>query len=162
MSVRAFDLLSKRFGEAHLLLIGGGPWYPQGQAMVDALGLQERVHFTGYLPRTEAFDCLAESDVFGFSSLTDTQGVAVLEAMALGCPAVVVRSGAVEDVVRHEVDGLIVQASAEQMSEGLATVLENDDFRAKLAGNARRRAEEFTAGRMAERLVQVYRKLLDG
>ncbi|MBE9566901.1 MAG: glycosyltransferase family 4 protein [Proteobacteria bacterium] len=160
--IRAFDLLSKRFREAHLLLIGGGPWYPQGQAMVDALGLQERVHFTGYLPRTEVFDCLAESDVFGFASLTDTQGVAVLEAMALGCPAVVVRSGAVEDVVRHEVDGLIVPASAEELSEGLATVLESSDFREKLAGNARRRAEEFTAGRMAERLVQVYRKLLDG
>jgi len=74
----------------------------------------------------------------------------------------VVRSGAVEDVVRHEVDGLIVQASAEGLSEGLATVLESDDFREKLAGNARRRAEEFTGGRMAERLVQVYRKLLDG
>lgn len=160
--IQAFDLLSKRFREAHLLLIGGGPWYPQGQAMVDALGLQERVHFTGYLPRTEVFDCLAASDVFGFASLTDTQGVAVLEAMALGCPAVVVRSGAVEDVVRHEVDGLIVQASAEGLSEGLATVLESDDFREKLAGNARRRAEEFSAGRMAERLVQVYRKLLDG
>jgi len=122
----------------------------------------KRVHFTGYVKRSQVFDCLAQSQVFAFASLTDTQGVAVLEALALGCPAVVVRSGAVEDVVRDGVDGLIVAPTAEALAEGLARVLGSEDLRRELGGHARARAEEFSASRMAARLAGVYMKLLGG
>jgi len=118
------------------------------------------VSFTGYVDRRRVFDCLAESDVFAFASLTDTQGVAVLEAMALGCPPVAVRSGAVSDVIKDGVDGIIVEPSVEALADGLGRLLGSDDLRGRLAGRARERAEEFTAGRMAERLAGVYGKLL--
>jgi 1,2-diacylglycerol 3-alpha-glucosyltransferase len=158
--VQAFALVAEREREAHLLLIGGGPWYEPCRRLAASLGVGERVHFTGYLARERVFDCLAETDVFAFASLTDTQGVAVLEAMALGCPAVVVRSGAVEDVVRDGVDGAIVEPSAEALAEGLCWVLGSDELRERLGGRARERAEEFSAGRMTERLVGVYTRLL--
>jgi 1,2-diacylglycerol 3-alpha-glucosyltransferase len=160
--IQAFALIADRFAEAYLLLIGGGPWYGQCRDLVDSLGLEERVRFTGYLPRTEVFDCLAESQVFAFPSLTDTQGVAVLEAMALGCAAVAVRSGAVEDVIRDGTDGLLVAPTREGLAEALAAVLGSEDLRRRLAGQARARAEEFRAGRMAERLARLYAKLMSG
>jgi 1,2-diacylglycerol 3-alpha-glucosyltransferase len=160
--IQAFALLAGRFPESHLLLIGGGPWYGQCRRLADSLGLGGRAHFTGYLPRAQVFDCLAESEVFAFPSLTDTQGVAVLEAMAVGCPAVAVRSGAVEDVIRDGEDGLLVAPSAEGLAEGLAAVLGEEDLRRKLAGQARARAEEFSAGRMAERLARLYARLVGG
>jgi len=160
--VHAFALLAKRQPEAHLLLIGGGPWYVPCQRLVESLGVEQRVHFTGYVERRRVFDCLAESDVFAFASLTDTQGVAVLEAMALGCLPVAVRSGAVADVIRDGVDGMTVEPNAEALAEGLARVLESDNLRQRLAGQARARAEEFSAGRMAARLAQVYERLVSG
>ncbi|UCC67025.1 MAG: glycosyltransferase family 4 protein [Armatimonadota bacterium] len=159
--VRAFALAAEREREAHLLLVGGGPWYERCRGLADSLGVGGRVHFTGYVERRRVFDCLAEAEVFAFASLTDTQGVAVLEAMALGCPAVAVRSGAVEDVIRDGVDGLIVEPSAEALAEGLVAVLGSDDVRRRLGGQARKRAEEFSAGRMAGRLAGVYKKLLE-
>jgi 1,2-diacylglycerol 3-alpha-glucosyltransferase len=118
------------------------------------------VHLTGYVSRAEVFDCLADSAVFAFPSLTDTQGLVVLEAMAVGCPSVALRSGAVADVVRDEVDGLIVEPSVEALAEGIKRLLASEDLRVRLAGQARQRAEGFSAGNMALRLSQVYSSLL--
>jgi len=160
--IHAFARLRPRFPEAHLLLIGGGPWYERCRSLAHSLGVGGHAHFTGYLPRADVFDCLAASHVFAFPSLTDTQGVAVLEAMALGCPAVAVRSGAIADVIRDGQEGLVVEPTREALSEGIAAVLGSADLRLRLAGQARVRAEEFSAGRMAERLAQVYAKLVNG
>jgi len=157
--IEAFHLVSQRRPEARLLLIGGGPWQGHCERLAASLGLRDRTVFTGYLSRPQVFDCLSESDAFAFPSLTDTQGVVVLEAMALGCPPVAVRSGAVEDVIEDEVNGLIVEPSAHGLAEGIMRVLESDGFRRALAGKARARAEEFSSGRMAARLSQVYESL---
>jgi glycosyltransferase involved in cell wall biosynthesis len=159
--VQAFALTAEQQPEAHLVLIGGGPWESICRALAESLGVADRVHFTGgFVDRQRVFDYLAEADVFAFASLTDTQGVAVLEAMAVGCPPVVVESGAVADVVRDGVDGLVVAPSAEALADGLTRLLESDDMRHRLAGLAEARAEEFSAGRMAERLTRVYEELL--
>ena len=158
----AFARLSKGLPDVHLLMIGGGPYYGRCRLMVEELGLADRVRFTGYLPRERVFDCLAASQVFAFPSLTDTQGVAVLEAMALGCGPVAVRSAAVGEVIRQERDGLLVPPTAEGLAEGLASLLASEDVRQRMAGQARLRAEDFAAGGMAERLVRVYQKLLGG
>ncbi len=162
MLLQAFALLPRALHEAHLLLIGGGPWYEDCRRLAETLGVAARVHVTGYLPRERVFDCLADSDVFAFASLTDTQGVAVLEAMALGAPPVAVRSGAVADLVRPGVDGLLVAPTAGALAEGLAQVLQSEELRRALAGRARARAEEFSAGRMAQRVVDLYRRVLSG
>jgi len=160
--LRALSLLSGSFEDAHLLLVGGGPWYEQCRRLAESLGLGERVHFTGYLPREQVFDCVGDADVFAFASLTDTQGVAVLEAMALSRPPVAVRSGAVADVIRDGLDGVLTDPTAEALAEGLASVLGSEDFRRTLAGQARARAEEFSAGRMAEKLARLYARLIGG
>jgi glycosyltransferase involved in cell wall biosynthesis len=158
--LRSFQGVKAAFQEAHLLLVGGGPGEEECRARIASLGLEDRVHLTGYLSRGEVFDCLADSDVFVFPSLTDTQGLVVLEAMALGCPCVALRSGAVEDILRHDEDGLLVEPTAEALAAGIGRVLESEDLRGRLAGQARRRAEEFSAGKMAVRLSEVYASLL--
>jgi glycosyltransferase involved in cell wall biosynthesis len=158
--VKAFSVLVHRGLDAHLVLIGGGPWEEQCRRLVQEEGLAERVHTTGYVPRETVLEWLADADVYCFPSLTDTQGVAVLEAMAMGCPPVAARSGAVEDVIRQERDGLIVEPTAEALAGAIGRVLGDDGLRRGLAGEARRRAEEFSADRMARRLVGVYERLL--
>ncbi len=159
--IRAFHLAARRFPEARLLLIGDGPYRKQCEQLAASLGAAEHTVFTGYLPHDEVFDCLAESTVFAFPSLTDTQGVVVLEAMAVGCPPVAVRSGAVEDVIESGRNGLIVEPNPEALAEGVIRVLESDEFRRSLAGEAQARAEEFSSGRMAARLSQLYERLLE-
>ncbi len=158
--LRALSILRRQGSEAHLVLIGGGPWEEECGRVARSEGIADRVHLTGYLDRGEVFNWVSDADVFAFPSLTDTQGVAVLEAMALGRPAVAVRSGAVDDVIRDGVDGLIVDPTAEALAAGLREVLTDGDLRERLAGQARQRAEGFSAGRMARKLVLAYERAL--
>lgn len=157
--LRAFRQVQGRTPEAHLLLVGGGPWEQECRAQAAALGVADRVRITGFLGRTEVFDCLAEADVFAFPSRTDTQGLVVLEAMAMGCPAVAVQSGAVADIVRNEVDGLLVEPTEEALAAGIDRLLGSPELCRRIAGQARRRAEDFSAGSMAVRLTHVYQSL---
>jgi glycosyltransferase involved in cell wall biosynthesis len=158
--IGAFSLLVRRGTDAHLVLIGGGPWEDECRRLIGTEHLSDRVHMTGYLPREALFDWLAEADVYCFPSLTDTQGVVVLEAMAIGCPAVAARSGAVEDVIRDGIDGLIVEPTADAFADAISQLLNDEDLRRRFAGQAKQRAEDFSADRMAQRLVRVYEKLL--
>ena len=158
--LRAFRRVQATLPEAYLLLVGGGPWEQECRALIASLGLEARVRVTGYVTRDEVFDCLAESDLFVFPSITDTQGLVVLEAMALGCPALAARSGAVRDMIQDGENGVIVDPSPEALAEGICRLLGSQEMRAQLAGQGRRRAEEFSAGNMAARLSRVYASLL--
>jgi len=160
--VRAVGCLVHAGSDVHAILIGGGPWEGECRRLLRTEGISDRVHMPGFLPREDLFDWLAEADLFCFTSLTDTQGVAVLEAMALGCPPVAVRSGAVEDVIRDGIDGVLVDADLEALSHSLGTLVGDSARRRELAGRARLRAEDFTAGRMAQKLTHVYEQLLGG
>ncbi len=159
--LQAFARVGKQHREAHLLLVGGGPWMAQCQEMAKALGLAGRVRLTGYVSQREVFGCLAEATLLAFPSLTDTQGLVVLEAMALGCPPVAARSGAVAEILRDGVDGLVVDPTEEGLAEGMSRVLASSELRNALGGKARRHAEEFTAEKMTTRLLRVYLSLLD-
>ncbi len=158
--VRAFSMLVQQKSDAHMVLIGGGPWEAECRRLAEAEHVSHRVHITGYLAREAVFNWLAEVDVYCFPSLTDTQGVVVLEAMAMGCPPVAAQSSAVEDVIRSEIDGMIVEPTAEAFADGIARLLGDSALRSRLAGQARQRAEEFSSDRMARRLVGVYERLL--
>jgi glycosyltransferase involved in cell wall biosynthesis len=80
--------------------------------------------------------------------------------MALGCPPVAARSGAVTDVIRDGLDGLLVDPEGEPLSQALDRMLSDTELRRSLAGHARARAEEFSAGRMALKLVTVYEQVM--
>jgi len=90
------------------------------------------------------------------SVVTDTQGIAVLEAMACGLPSVAARSAAVAGVLRHEREGLIVDPEPAAFAAALQSLLENTLECSAMGARARHRAVEFSAAACAERVVAVY------
>jgi|ERR1700733_1106773 1,2-diacylglycerol 3-alpha-glucosyltransferase len=84
--------------DAMLLIAGEGPADESLRALASRLGLEDRVRFLGYFDRGgELQDCYSAADVFVFSSLTETQGLVLLEAMAQGVPVVAIpRMGTID------------------------------------------------------------------
>ena len=68
-----------------LVIAGEGPARGHLQRLASQLGLERNMLFLGYLDRRNALlDCYCAGDAFVFASRTETQGLVLLEAMALG------------------------------------------------------------------------------
>ena len=84
-----------------LRLIGDGSMRSELQRLCAAQGVAGQVEFLGVLPSEQVRDELAAADAFVLASDVETFGVAVIEALACGCPVLVTASGGPE----HLVDG---------------------------------------------------------
>ena len=81
--------LIEEFPDILFIIAGAGPAAERLKEQTATLGLTENVRFVGNLdPRTTLLDCYKAGDVFVFASPTETQGLVLIEAMALGVPIV--------------------------------------------------------------------------
>jgi glycosyltransferase involved in cell wall biosynthesis len=132
---------SFKLPKLHLLLVGDGPWRPTLEHQVRMLRLPERVTFAG--TRTDIPELLEASDLFCLPSRTEGLGIAVIEAMAAGLPAVVSRVGGLPEVVEDGVTGLLVAPEdCLALAEALATILVNKDQAKQMGASGRLRAIE--------------------
>jgi glycosyltransferase involved in cell wall biosynthesis len=158
--LNAFSLTIQKLPDAHLLLIGGGPWADHIQALTREMNLSSQVHLSGFLPRQEVYQALNHVQVFVFPSLTDTQGIVVLEAMACGLPVVAAKSGAVAEILRNGEEGLVVEPNPEAFAEALLALLQDPAGRNKMGEQARHQAEEFSSANCARKVVELYQEAL--
>ena len=93
----ALAIVASRRPDVRILLVGDGPSRPALEQRIGSIA-----HFAGYLQGEELSDHYAASDIFAFSSLTETFGNVVLEAMASGLPVVALRAGGVGESVSRE------------------------------------------------------------
>lgn len=144
---------------AHVLIAGPGP---QASAMADifvAHGLSDRVVFAGSLEGQAQADFYAAIDVFAFSSLSETQGLVVLEAMAAARPVVALDGPGIREVVEDGENGRLLpdSASVDQFAEALeGIVLLSQPDRARLSAGALRAAQAFTVDRMVTQILDLY------
>jgi len=70
----------------HLVIIGGGPQKDELEELTRELGLADQVTFAGFIKNHDLPACLAACDVYVTASLSDTNSISMLEAMACGLP----------------------------------------------------------------------------
>jgi len=166
--VKGHDVLVRAFGsavraglDANLEIIGDGPERARLEAIVVEQGLVERVRFSGALADDALVQALGRADAFVLPSRREGFGVALVEALATGLPALATRSGGPEDIVGPG-DGLLVPPGDETaLAEGLAALGRSLDTYDRLA-IATRAAERFSSASVGQYLVSVYRAVLAG
>ena len=146
--------------DARLLLAGSGMGEAATQQTAQQLGIAERTLFTGFLDRAQLDPLYAAADVFLFPSKTETQGLAVGEAMACGTPCVVVNAGGAPESVRDGVDGFLVDDDPAQMAERALCLLEDAPLRRRMSAAARAHAATMTPEKVAGRIIALYEELI--
>ena len=142
-----------------LLLVGQGPLEARTRRLAAELGLADTVVFAGF--RDDARRLAAAFDVFTLSSTYEGLPIALVEAMALGRPAVVTDVGGTSEVVTDGDDGLLVPPrDPVALADGLVRLLHNPDLRARIGAAARARASDFDIRTAVARMEQVYADLL--
>jgi glycosyltransferase involved in cell wall biosynthesis len=149
----------ERVPEVRFVLIGQGPLEPETRRLAAELGLEGTVVFTGF--RTDAHRLLAALDVFTLSSTYEGLPIALIEAMALGRPAVVTRVGGVPEVLGDGAQGLLVPPrDPAALADGLLRLLGDPGLRDRMGAAARARAADFDIRKAVRRMEQVYAGLL--
>jgi glycosyltransferase involved in cell wall biosynthesis len=146
---------------ATLVLVGRGTSEAALRRRAAGLAARARIRFVGGVPHEAVVRYYQAADVFVFASMTETQGLAVLEAMAVGLPVVAVRASGVEETVVDGVSGLLVPTDHEVFAAAVLELLGDADLAAKLAAGAREAALPAAAPTLGARLVALYRRLVD-
>ena len=121
-----------------------------------------KARFVGYRSGADLADHYAAADLFAFSSLTETFGNVILEAMASGLPVVALGAGGVADTVQPGLTGLLIdpEAPAQQFADALLALVDNPDRRRRTAEAAREYALSQTWSAIMEALRQRYLAIL--
>ncbi|MEK6711364.1 MAG: glycosyltransferase family 4 protein [Nitrospinota bacterium] len=159
----AFRLLASERPGARLVVVGKGEYLPRLEKRVRALGLEDRVDFPGY-HEEDLPEVLAALDLFVLLA-PGSEGScrAVLEAMAMGLPCVVTGRDGLADAVEEGVTARVVpEGDALRLAAALRELLGDEGLRRAFGRAGRRRVEaHFTRGRRAERVEDIYARLLE-
>jgi 1,2-diacylglycerol 3-alpha-glucosyltransferase len=155
------SLVMRSAPAARLWLVGDGPFRTECTALARRLGIGDRVRFVGFVPRAEVDRYYAAADLFVFSSITETQGLVVQEALSHGVPAIAVTGGGACAGIIGGQNGFIVRNDALPFAEAVLRVLEDHDLHDRLGENAARSVRDLGVGRMAEQMQQVYQTVLE-
>lgn len=145
------------------VIAGKGPQEDYLRSTAKALGVYDRIYFTGYVDdatRNKLYLC---ADAACVPSLYEPFGIAALEAMAAGVPVVVSDVGGLSDIVRHGITGLKAYAgNPNSLADSLLTLLGTPDLAARLREAAKREvAEKYAWERIARDTIAVYTDVLE-
>jgi len=135
--IEAFARLASKFPQWSLRIVGEGPERAQLERQIAHRGLAGRVTLCGWTSRPES--ALIGCELFVLSSRYEGFPNALLEAMACGLPAISFdcESGPAE-IIRHEVDGLLVPAeNVEELARAMERLMSDEAERRRLGEKAR-------------------------
>lgn len=152
--LRAFARLRGRI--PHKLVVAGEVrWKYAGEvALIQELGLEGDVAFTGWVPQAELPAFYSLAGAFLFPSVYEGFGMPLLEAMACGCPIVTATTGSPPEVV----DGAALLADPADdaaIAEATYRVVSNPVLREQLVERGLRRARDFSWEKCARETLEV-------
>ncbi len=156
--VRAFARLQRP--NTHLILVGGKGWlYHQLFAEVERLGLNEHVHFPGYVPSAELPLWYNAAEGFAYISHYEGFGLPVLEALACGVPTLTSNTTSLPEAA-GDAALTVPPDDVEAVADGLHRLLTDRTLRQQLRQRGPRHAARFTWQATAQRTARLYRAAL--
>jgi glycosyltransferase involved in cell wall biosynthesis len=144
------------FPRVRLVLAGDGKLRTAVEARIKALGVERNVILTGFHQHPEELVALA--DICLLASVREGLPRVVMQYLAGGKPVVASDLPRIDDVLRHDVNGLVAPSDdLDGLADAVIELLADDAKRARLThGAATTDLEEWDASRMGERIEAVY------
>ena len=158
--IRAAQKVYQKHPDLRLVLIGSGPKKSALQELASKLDMAERVTFTGELPFSDVIVYLKAADIFGFASVTETQGLVTMEALAAGLPVVAVDGSGTRDIVDNGEQGFLVRNDADELAASVNRLLESPEMMRKFHLRAIEKVKVFDIKICARQLLSVYEQAI--
>jgi glycosyltransferase involved in cell wall biosynthesis len=161
--LRALAVLSERHPTLRYAIVGDGPERVPLEGLAARLGVAERVEFHGQLPPQEAIELARGCTLFVMPSTDEAFGVAYIEAMAAGVPAIGCRGEPGPEEIAAAGDGfmLVPPGDIERLSQRIDELLSDPQRLREAAQRARATiAANFTWERCGEQTLAAYGEVL--
>jgi N-acetyl-alpha-D-glucosaminyl L-malate synthase BshA len=158
--VEVFGRIAKAM-PARLMLIGDGPDRSAAEYLAHRLGVFDQVLFLG--KQDNVNELLPLADLMLMPSEMESFGLAALEAMACGVPAIATRVGGVSELIDDGITGRLFEVGdIEGMTSAAITLLSNDEALSSMAHAARRAAQDrFCATRIIPMYEEYYQRVIN-
>ena len=153
--------VTRRCPNVQFLIAGGGPLEDQIRRWIDAARLKEHMRLLGL--RRDTAQLLAATDIYLSASAGEAFSVAILEALASGCPVVATTAGGPIEQVFPGINGYLARVGdIEGLANAVAHLIEHPEQRRAFGEAGRRYASEhFDVPIIAARLADLYSEVLE-
>jgi len=160
--LQSFAGIAHTLPNVYLLIVGGGQKEHEDEIkpLVGEFQIEDRVKFTGMIPKNKLPGYLAMCDVFVTASVTEVHPFSVIEAMATGLPIVGIHSPGVSDSVTDGITGLLSTEDIAAYTAKLTYLCLHKDLQKKLGAEALKASEQYSIERTTKIMLGHYNRLL--
>jgi len=162
------SLLEIKDAQVHLIIIGSGMLLDQLTNITKSLGLQNKVTFFGRATHEEVGWLHDISDIFVCPSIIDSEGASdqmplvIPEAMESGLPVIATSVAGIVDVVKDEVNGLLVeQKNPTAIARAIERIISDKELEKRIIENSKETVREFSPETIARQHFEIYQKLIN-
>ena len=154
--VDAFEILSKRVPNAHLVFAGDGSSRKGLEEKVNGTSVKDRIHFLGMVDRAELPNILHDANLFLSASTTEVHPISVIEAIASGLPLVVVKDEAFEGMVDNDQNGYLTPLDLQVYADTIADLLADHEKLERFGKHSTELSEKYSIEGQVKALEKLY------
>ena len=160
--IAAMPKILNGYHDAKLVIAGKGGMMDELKQEANALGLGDKVYFTGYINGKDVPKLYKAADVAVFPSTYEPFGIVVLEAMLSERPIVVSDIGGLNEIVQHRENGMKCYAgNANSIADSILELLYNPELCANLTKKAKAKVRnEYNWNKIAQDTHFIYQKAI--
>lgn len=141
--ISAMPKVLNSYHDAKLIVVGKGGMIDELKEQVNAMGISQKVYFTGYLNSKDVTKMYKCADVAVFPSTYEPFGIVALEGMLSGTPIVVSDVGGLNEIVEHGINGMKSYAgNPNSLADSILTLLFDPALCSNIAKKAKQKVKD--------------------
>ncbi len=160
--INAFSKIVNKFPTVEMVIVGDGVAKVKLETQVTEMGLSERVKFLGKVMPPDLIEIYRSGTLFATASETETQGIVLIEAAAIGLPLVAVDAGAVKELCQDGRNGELCRpGSVNSISRAMSKILSDKKLQAQYSQGSLAVAKNHDLNHTLERFLEIYQLAIE-
>lgn len=157
--VKNFKMLLQVYDKVTLMIVGDGPYMKDLKDLTQDLGIIDHVRFTGMVEPNDTYKYYQTGDIFVSASISETQGLTYVEALANSLPEICRSDEAIKEVIEHGKNGYIYNNESEFVKY-FKDLLTDDEKRMAFSKYAKESSNKFSTEVFGKTVFELYEDVL--
>ena len=162
--VKAFEIVHKTVPSTKLIIAGTlteKAYYTQLQNEIGKLHLKQSVELLTNIPQEQLLQIYQEATIFALHSQEESQGIALVEAMATGLPIVSTLVGGIPFVVKNGKTGLLSKyGDVDSFANNMIKLLTIENLRTQMSQSAHLSAQSYSWQEITQAIEIIYNRII--